>query len=173
MEQNSSKQPNIDTVRAVNSFTDEELHQIIEMEHELFPVGLQDFSYEKEIPKGNVAVVAYCPEGKVAGYVFAVPHHEAHAQFRSVDPLMPEAMDAHYIQSIAIRRDLQGRGYFGKLMKKFLEETNGRAITMHARVSNNCSVGMQKHGATHVHSVENWFDSGEKFDYLIIEKLSE
>jgi ribosomal protein S18 acetylase RimI-like enzyme len=157
-------------VAKVNILTDEELRQIIEMEHELFPENLRDFHYEKEIAEGKFAVIAYCPEGKVAGYIFSVPHHDAHARLKDADLRMEDMPDALYIESIAIRNDLQGRGYFGKLMKKFLEETGERTITMHARVCNNCSVGMQKYGAERSHSVENWFDSGEKFDYLVIDK---
>ena len=83
---------------------------------------------------------------------------------------MPHHESAFYIESIAVRNDLQGCGYFSKLMKKFLEEAGDCAITMHARVSNNCSLGMQKHGAIHIHSVENWFGSGETFHYLVIQK---
>ncbi|MFA5831395.1 MAG: GNAT family N-acetyltransferase [Candidatus Paceibacterota bacterium] len=162
------EQSKANIITATTSLTDEELRQIIEMEHELFSENLRDFHYEKEIAEGKVAVVAYCPEGKVAGYIFSVPHHDAHERLKEADPRMEDIPSALYIESIAIRSDLQGRGYFGKLMKKFLEETGGRTITMHARVCNNCSVGMQKHGAAHVHSVENWFDSGERFDYLII-----
>ncbi|MCX6736055.1 MAG: GNAT family N-acetyltransferase [Candidatus Parcubacteria bacterium] len=164
-----SKQETANLVAVVNSLTDEELREILEMERELFPESLQDFSYEKEIPKGKTAVVAYGPEGKVAGYIFAVPHHEAHSQLKDIDSNMPEASDAHYIESIAIRSDLQGKGYFGKLMRKFKEATEGRTITMHARVCNNCSAAMQKHGAVHSHTVPNWFDSGEEFDYLTID----
>ncbi|MCX6739495.1 MAG: GNAT family N-acetyltransferase [Candidatus Parcubacteria bacterium] len=164
MEQNSKA----DMVAIVNSLTDEELRGILEMERELFPESLQDFSYEKEMSAGKTAVVAYCPEGKVAGYIFAVPHCEAHAHLKDIDPNMPEVSDAHYIESIAIRSDLQGKGYFGKLMTKLKEATEGRPITMHARVCNNCSVAMQKHGAVHSHTVPNWFDSGEDFDYLEI-----
>jgi ribosomal protein S18 acetylase RimI-like enzyme len=158
---------NAGRVSVVTSLTDDELRQIFAMERELFPEFLQDDTYDKEL-KGKVAVVAYCPEGRFAGYIFSVPHHEAQAELRHIDPRMPTEPDALYIESIAIRSDLQSRGYFSKLIKKLLERSNGRPITMHARVCNNCSVGMQKYGAIHVHSVEDWFGSGERFDYLVI-----
>ncbi len=156
-------------VVSVNSLTDEELCQILEMERELFPDGLQD-SYEKEIQKDRVAVLAYCPEGKVAGYVFSIPHSEAYSRLNEADPQMLEMSNAQYIESVAIRKDLQGRGYFSKLMKTFLKEVEGSVVTMHARICNNCSSGMQKHGAQHKHTVSNWFETGEDFDFLVMEK---
>lgn len=168
MEQNPGKPTKANIVTKVSSLTDEELRQIMEMERELFPEGLQD-NYEKEIKDGHIGIIAYGPEGVVAGYIFSIPHHEAYARLKDYDLKMPEAHDAHYIESIAIRKDLQGRGYFSKLMKKFLEVAGDRTIAMHARVYNNCSAGMKKHGAEHKHTVSNWFETGEDFDYLVIE----
>ena len=157
-------------VAIVNSFTEDELRQILDMERELFPETLRDDNYEKEMGEGKFAVIAYCPEEKIAGYIFVVPHDEAHAKLSEADPLMPKTPGALYIESIAVRSDMQGRGYFSKLMKKLLGETKEQTITMHARVQNNSSVGMKKYGAVHLHSVENWFNSGERFDYLVIRR---
>lgn len=172
MDQNINTSKKGGNAVSVSALADEELRQILEMERELFPVSLQD-EYEKEIKGGRIAVLAYDPEGKIAGYVFSVPHHEAHARLNTADPEMPQISDAHYIESIAVRSDLQGKGYFSKLMQKFLEMAGDRPIAMHARVSNNCSIGMQKHGAVRSHAVPNWFDSGEEFDYLEIKNWSQ
>jgi len=171
MQQNPNESTKANIVTKVSSLTDEELSQILKMERELFPEGLQD-DYDKEVKDDRIAVLAYCPHGKVAGYIFSIPHHEAHVRLKDHDLKMSEVHDAHYIESIAIRKDLQGQGYFSKLMKKFLEVVGDRTITMHARVYNNCSAGMKKHGAEHQHTISNWFGTGEDFDYLVINRHS-
>jgi len=130
-----SKQIKSDIVAVVESLTDDELRQILALERELFPESLQDIDYEKDL-KDTLAVLAYDPDGNVAGYVICVPHEAVYGEFLGFDPLMPESSGALYLESIAIRRDLQGYGYFSKLVRKLIEAANGRAITMHARVSN-------------------------------------
>jgi ribosomal protein S18 acetylase RimI-like enzyme len=158
-----------DTITSVQFIDDEDFRQIMDMERELFPEALWDCeNYEQKMEGGKITIIAYAPDGKVAGYIFAVPHGEAYDDLKEVDSRMSPMQNAIYLESIAIRSEYQGRGYFSKLVKKLIEEVSGRPITMHARVSNNCSVGMQKQGAVLDHSVENWFDSGERFDYLII-----
>ena len=161
-------------VRLANSLTDEELEQVAALERELFPENLRDDLEFIRASFGHpetVTVIAYCPEGRVAGYISSLPHNDVSDALKAHDPEFSGNSDALYLQSIAVRPDLQGQGYFSKLMKKFLEGAGERTVTMHARISNNCSVGMQKYGAEYVRSVSDWFGTGEVFDYLEIRTL--
>jgi len=164
------------TIEFINDIADEVLAEIIALEKILFPEPLQTEPERiKEIIMNpeTISVIAYCDRGKVAGYIASRHHHEAYEDLKDADTSFSLEPGALYLEAIAIRPDLQGKGYFGKLMTKFLEGVGGKPITMHARVVNNCSLGMQKYGARFERSVEDWQGSGESFDYLVIPGRSE
>lgn len=159
------------TIERIGGLDEGLLRQIVEMENKLFPERLRT-SEEKikatfEMP-GTVNIIAYCDKGKVAGYISSVLHNDALSWLKDLDPELEDMPGALYLDSIAIRHDLQGKGYFSKLLNAFLKYTEGRPVTMHARIINNCSLGMQKHGARFVRNVDDWCGSGEPFDFLIL-----
>jgi hypothetical protein len=42
-------------------------------------------------------------------------------------------------------------------------------VALHASTANASSAGFQKYGAKFVRQVENWYGTGETFDYLLFE----
>lgn len=160
-----------DTVVRVEKLPDEVFAELVKMEEELFPEHLR--ADEEEIRElfedpENVHIIAFDPEGRVAGYILSEKHNKVREELKDADPNMEEIGDALYLSSIAIKSEHQGKGYFSKLMKKFLEHRGGKPVSMHSRTSNESHKKMQKYGATSIRSIEDWHGSGEPFDYLII-----
>jgi len=115
-------------------------------------------------------IVSYTPENDIAGYAYLRPYVECYEELKGHDNKMiiKGMKNALYLDSIAIKKEFHGKGYFSLLVKKMRTEAELNPIIMHARTTNNCSLGMKHRGATKHHSVDNWFGSGEKFDYLIL-----
>jgi ribosomal protein S18 acetylase RimI-like enzyme len=161
---------NYDNVEVLNELPDDVLEQIVGMEGELFPEALRwnEDEFRTTLSSPTPKVVAYDENGRVIGYIISQKHNDAYGELKEDDPDMEDIPDAVYLSSIGIHPEHQGKGYFSKLVKKFIDAVGGKHVTAHARVVNNCSLGLQKHGAKFMHSVDDWSGSGETFDYLII-----
>jgi GNAT superfamily N-acetyltransferase len=157
----------------VEEITEDLICEITALEHSLFHESFH--TSEAEIHEAMhepsaITVAAYDDEGKLAGYLLAIDLKEEADDLReSVDPKVEDIPGALYIHSIGIRQDMQGKGYFSKLVKKYLEQYPDKTTALHASTANSCSAGMQKYGARFIHRVENWYDTGEPYDYLLFE----
>jgi|GEM_PF-6218440 len=159
-----------DNIEVMNDLPPEVAEQIIGMEEMLFPEALRwdEEEFRNTLNSSTPKVVAYDENGNVIGYIISEKHNDILDELRKADPDIEEISDAVHLASIGIHPEHQGKGYFSKLMKKFLEHVGSRHVTAHARSANNSSIGFQKHGGVVVHSVPDWYGSGETFDYIII-----
>jgi GNAT superfamily N-acetyltransferase len=155
------------------NITEEIIREIMATESGVFHDSLaweEDELRRSLFEPSAVTVIAYDEDGRIAGYLMAMDFSQEIDELRAdADPEIEDISDALYINNIVIRPDAQGKGYFGKLVKKILETFPERAISLHASTANNCSAGMQKYGARFIRRVEDWYGSGEPFDYLIFE----
>lgn len=141
--------------------------------HELLQLPEEDLR-KSLLRHGAVATIAYDEKGEVAGSLLASLFVDEIEELKNeADPDIEDIPGALHIYSIAVRADLRGKGYFSKLIKKFREEHPGKHITAHANTVNNCSIGMQKHGARFVRRIDNWYGTKEPFDYLIFDPLQD
>jgi len=148
------------------------IHEIATLESEVFHKSL---AWEEEelrsilsIPSA-VSVIAYDENERVAGYLLAVDLSEEIEELKQTDPEIAEIPNALYLNNIVVRPDMRGKGIFSRMVQTFLNAFSDRTITLHASTANSSSVGMQKNGARFVRRIENWYGSGEPFDYLLFE----
>lgn len=154
--------------------SEETIREIIAMESGVFHDALvweEDELRRSLFEPSAATVIAYDEDSRIAGYLMAMDFSREIDELRAdADPEIEDIPRALYINNIVIRPDAQGKGYFGKLVKKFLETFPNRAISLHASTANNCSAGMQKYGARFIRRVEDWYGTGEPFDYLVFEQ---
>ena len=112
---------------------------------------------------------------KRAGYLHAIPHNAAVAELKDDDPLT-RAEEGHagtyYIEIVGILPEYRGKNGFSILLEALKKELQKKGITkisIHARVSNNLSMAVQrKLKAAKVRRIENWayYNRLEPTDYI-------
>lgn len=163
-------------VELVGDLDEETFKQIVASENAAFNKNMrfkpEDIA-EVLADKRGVHLVMRDPENKIIGYVSTLPHNEEYGNLVQYDPDFTKEDDALYIESF-------GSGPAGRdphlsvaAFDRLIEEAGQKGykkLTMHARVSNGFSRGLQKlYGAKFIRRVENWGDFGEPFDYLEID----
>ncbi|MCK9352177.1 MAG: GNAT family N-acetyltransferase [Candidatus Paceibacterota bacterium] len=148
------------------------IKEIAKMESEVFHESLA--WEEQEMHKAlhhpsAINILSYDEEERIAGYLMTIDLAEEIDELREADPDIEQIPGALYLNNVVVRPDMQGKGYFGKLLKKFLETFPDRTVVLHANTKNNSSVGFQKYGAKFIRKIDNWYGTGEPFDYLMFE----
>jgi hypothetical protein len=123
-------------------------------------------------PKSALSVLRM-PDGSIAGYMVADPLEEAFEDLKEHDPDMKMLSNAAYIESMAILPGYRSFRNMRTLYDCFLQSAKNKGyktLTMHARTTTGLSDFLQKRaGAKLKRRLENWYDFGEAFDYLVIE----
>ncbi len=158
------------------------------MEQDLFPGNIQ--ADDREEVKENlessdgITILAHNESGEFVGYISSEPYEEAFKILSGEDgdPGMdkPEEVAEKmgktiYLESTAVL--VPRKGTLSSMMEKFIQEARGRDYThiiMHARTTNGCSHVMtdeEKLGikVLTTRPVENWWKTGETYDYLVID----
>jgi GNAT superfamily N-acetyltransferase len=151
--------------------TEDLVHEIGNMErenfHEVFHICHEEMR-DTLIQPSAINIIAYDEEEHIAGYLLVVDFSEEYDDLRNdADPLIENIPDALYLHSIVVRHDMRGKGIFGKLIKTFREKYPDKIVALHAHANNPSSVGFQKYGAKFIRRVENWYGTGEAYDYLL------
>jgi GNAT superfamily N-acetyltransferase len=153
--------------------TEDLVYEIGKMErdnfHEVFHICHEEM-WETLVQPSAINIISYDEKEHVAGYLLAVDFSEEFEDLRGdADPLIEDIPGALYLHSIVVRHDMRGKGIFGKLIQTFREHCPDKIIALHANANNASSAGFQKYGARSVRRVENWYGTGEPYDYLIFE----
>lgn len=148
------------------------IHEIALLESEVFHKSLaweeSELRSVLSMPSA-VSVIAYDETGRVGGYLLSVDLKEEIKELKEADTEIQDIPNALYLNNIVVRPDMRGKGIFSRMVQKFLNAFPDRTIALHASTANNSSVGMQKNGARFIRRIENWYGSGEPFDYLIFD----
>ncbi len=148
------------------------IHEIAVLESEVFHKSLAWEESELRHILGmsdTISVIAYDENARIAGYLLAVNLSDEIEELKEADPEILEIPNALYLNNIVVRPDTRGKGIFSLMVQKFLNAVPDKTIALHASTANSSSVGMQKNGARFVRRIENWYGSGEPFDYLIFD----
>jgi GNAT superfamily N-acetyltransferase len=152
-----------DIVREIRQMEIDNFHEVFHLCHE----DMRDTLLEPSA----INIIAYDDNEHIAGYLLVVDFSVEYDDLRNdADPLIEDIPDALYLHSIVVRHDMRGKGLFGKLIKLFRETYPDKIVALHASTSNASSAGFQKYGAKFIRTVENWYGTGEAFDYLLFEK---
>ena len=147
-------------VKEIGKMERENFHEVFHICHE----ELREVLHEPSA----INIIAYDENERIAGYLLAIDFSEEFDDLqKDADPLIEDIPGALYLHSIVVRSDMRGKGIFGKLIKKFRETYPDKIVGLHAHTGNASSVGFQKYGAKFIRRVENWYGTGEAFDYLI------
>jgi len=150
-----------DLVREIAIMERENFHEVFHICHE----ELRDTLHEPSA----INVIAYDENEHIAGYLLAMDFSEEFEDLKSADPGIEDIPGAIYLHSIVVRQDMRGKGVFGKLIKTFRDYCPDKTVALHASTKNASSAGFQKYGARFIRTVENWYGTGEAFDYLIFD----
>ncbi len=119
----------------------------------------------------NVNVIARTPEGLIAGYLLAIPQDRVCAELRPWDPAMPGSPQNLYIdliQTLPGRRQTAGlKSLLGGLCREAQRRGFDR-LSAHVRTTTGLSSVIQRLmlDCIFLRRLDNWYDSGESFDYL-------
>ena len=121
-------------------------------------------------PRGIHLVVR---NGKaIIGYMTALPEDESYSLSKGGDPLVIPTSENMYIEAMVIDPAYRGLKPFFMLTKQMIasaKEGGYVNISTHARTTNGFSEIIQKKfGGVFQRAVDNYFDTGETFDYLLI-----
>ena len=150
--------------------------QLVALQQDAFPRQMQfrePEAYYREAlaDQRNINLVIKNERREVTGYLHALPLPVVVAELRPWDPGLeadPATLYVDIIQTLPGRRHYAG---FLALIDETCREARDRGyrhIAMHVRISNGLSRLIQKlyPRVREPHRIEDWFGSGEPFDYL-------
>lgn len=149
---------------------------LVALQQSAFPPRMQFPNPEEYYRQGlsdrfNINVIARTTEDLIAGYLLAIPQDRVCAELRPWDPAMaenPRTLYIDLIQTLPGRRQTVG---VKSLMAGLCREAGERGfdrLSAHVRTTTGLSRVMQRMmmGCCCLRRLDNWFDSGESFDYL-------
>jgi hypothetical protein len=167
---------NIFTIEVVKNYDPMLVKELWLLEKQAFPPRMQytegeSYYIECLKDKANINVVMRDNEGKVIGYVVAIPQSNVYEILKQYDPDMKDDPERLYVDTIQI---LPGkRQAFGimKLINALIEEASKRGLnkfSMHVRKSNGLSRIILRLFPSTVclRTIDNWYNFGEPFDYI-------
>jgi hypothetical protein len=152
------------------------LAELVALQQDAFPPRMQFGNPQQYYQEGfadgaNVNVVLRAPDGAVTGYLLAIPQDRVRAELVSWDPAMPGDPGNLYIdliQTLPGRRQITGlKTLLGGLCTEARQRGIGR-ISAHVRTATGLSRVVQKvvMDCRCLRRIDNWYDSGESFDFL-------
>ncbi len=164
------------TVEVVNDFDPALVKELLALEQQAFPPEMQFAEGESYYTdclrdKANINIVMRNHDGKVIGYVVAIPQSNMYEYLKKHDPVMEDDPERFYVETI---QTLPGqRQAFGvmRLLYGMCEEAERRGFnkfSVHARKLNGLSEMILKVTSTarRLRTIENWYGYGEPFDYI-------
>ena len=150
--------------------------ELVALQQSAFPPRMQfqdpaEYYREGLSDRFNVNVIARTPAGLIAGYLLAIPLDRVLAELRQHDPALqgnPRILYIDLIQTLPGRRQTVG---LKSLMAGVCREAGARGfdrLSAHVRTTTGLSRVMQRvmMGCCCLRRLDNWYDSGESFDYL-------
>ncbi len=164
------------TTEIVCRFDENLLEDLVHLEKAAFPASMVNAEgaryYQKCLEDANnINVIMRDNDGKIIGYVVAIPQSKVFKVLQQYDPEMrddPERLYVDTIQTMPGKRKVFG---IFKLLDAIFEEAGKRGLnkfSMHARKSNGLSNFILKVFPTAkcLRTIENWYGWGEPFDYI-------
>lgn len=163
-------------VRVVTGYDRALVGQLVDLQRQAFPPRMQIDGPERYYAEGlsdpaNINLVMSAADGKVTGYMLAIPQSRVFEELRPWDPAMQEGPGQMYVdmvQTLSGRRQFDG---FLRLARAMCAECDRRGVSrlsMHVRASTGLSRVIQRILAESrcLRRLENWYGFGEPFDYI-------
>lgn len=164
------------TVRAVTGASADRVAALVELHRQAFPAHMQSAdpaSYFAEAlgDERHLNIVMQDPAGTVIGYLLAIPQSLVFEELRPWDPGMRDDPERMYLEMIQVLPGQRGSKRGLSLIRMACAEAEKRNIfnlSMHARTTTGWSGYLHRVFAQvrFLRRIENWYDSGEPFDYL-------
>jgi hypothetical protein len=164
------------TVQTIKDYDAILVKELRELEQQAFPPEMRFAEGEAYYidclrDRANINIVMRNTEGKIIGYVVAIPQRNVYEDLEKHDPAMVDDPERFYVETI---QTLPGqRQAFGvmRLLYGMCEEGERRGFnkfSMHARKLNGLSDMILKVSITarRLRTIENWYGYGEPFDYI-------
>lgn len=150
--------------------------ELVALQHSAFPPRMQFCEPRRYYEEGlsdpaHVNVLLRAPEGTVTGHLLAIPQNRVRDELLRFDPAMPGDPDNLYIdiiQTLPGRRQINGvKSLLDGLCREARCRGVGR-ISAHVRTATGLSRVVQKlvTDCRCLRRLDNWYDSGESFDFL-------
>lgn len=160
----------------VRGFDKNVLEDIVLINRKSFPKGwaysdAEEYYTEMLKNENNIHIILK-DNGERIGYLLAIPHNNALRELKNDDPFMEEDALRYYVEVVAVLPDFRGKKGFSEILKKLREELKEKGIyklSMHARVSNNFNMIIQKSiKITQIRRIQRWkyYNYEEPTDYI-------
>jgi len=163
------------SVKRINGFNEETLRDILFVNRFSFPEGWQSENagkyYRRMLQLSvNIGIILKY-DGKMVGFLMAIPHNDAIEELRNDDPKMKEDRDRYYIETVGILPAYAGRGGFSRMLDKLLEAAKAKEmkLSLHARVTNGFNEKIRaKLAVSTIRRIEKWkyYNFSEATDYI-------
>jgi ribosomal protein S18 acetylase RimI-like enzyme len=150
--------------------------ELVELHKKAFPPHMQLPEPAKYFAEGlqgeqHINVLLKSRDGNVTGYLLAIPHSHVFGELCQWDPDLHDDPERMYLDIIQILPEQRGNNLGLYLIQKTCEEAEKRKIfklSMHARSTTGWAKYLLRIFAEIrlLRRVENWYGSGEPFDYL-------
>ena len=150
--------------------------ELVELHKIAFPPHMQlrepaRYFAEGLLGERHINVLLKSREGKVTGYLLGIPHSHVFEELRQWDPDLQDDAERMYLDIIQILPEQRGNNLGLYLIQKTCEEAEKRKIfklSMHARSTTGWARYLLRifSEIRFLRRIENWYGSGEPFDYL-------
>lgn len=152
------------------------LDALAELHQQAFPAHMRlsdPVAYFREgfLAEGSINIVLHSAAGKIAGHLLAFPQSSVYEELRQWDPAMRDDPGGLYLDLIQVHPRQRKRGAATRLFRLMALEAGKKGyakLSMHARKTNRMDERIRKlfPGAHFLRTIENWFDTGEPFEYI-------
>lgn len=163
-------------MEVVKDFNPALVKELLELEQQAFPPEMQfaeGESYYSDClrDRANINIVMCNHEGKVIGYVVAVPLSNVYESLKQYDPDIGNESERLYVDTIqTLPGERQAFGFIQLLNAMFDEalRLGTNKFSLHARQKNGLSKLVLRlfPTAKRLRTIENWYGWGEPFDYI-------
>lgn len=164
------------TIQAVTGACPERIAALVDLHRQAFPGHMQaadpaGYFTEALADESNLNIVLQDELGAVIGYLLAIPQSRACEELRPWDPAMQDDPERLYLEMIQVLPEQRGKNHAFRLFQAVCAEAEKRGIfrlSMHARTITGLNDYLRRLFAEirFLRRLENWYGSGEPFDYL-------
>lgn len=164
------------TTEIVTGYDQQLANELIALQQSAFPPQMQfkepELYYREALnDRRNINVVVRTSQGSLLGYLLALPQTEVCEELRQWDPQMRDNPTGMYIDIIQTHPGSRQFSGFMGLASGVCQETRRRGqqrLSMHVRTSNGLYQVVRKllPDSRSLRRIENWYSSGEPFDYI-------
>jgi hypothetical protein len=164
------------TIEIVAGEQPELVAELVALQKHAFPPQMQFREPERYYAaslrdRRNINLVLKAPDGKVAGYLLALPQSGVCRELQQWDPEMTEDPGGMYVDIIQTLPGRRQASWFMGLVAGLCGETRRRGhqrLAMHVRTSNGLSRLTRKilPASQCLRHIDDWFATGEPFDYI-------